>query len=76
MVVSWGVPRIRQLLDGAWEVQIIHVFQEANRCADMLANMGSEGISGIEFFENPPWRVVQIVEDDIRGVSFPRLISM
>jgi hypothetical protein len=46
--------RIRQLLDGAWEVQIIHVFQEANRCADMLANMGSEGISGIEFFENPP----------------------
>jgi hypothetical protein len=42
----------------------------------MLANMGSEGISGISFFENPPARVKQIVEDDLRGVSFPRLISL
>jgi hypothetical protein len=49
---------------------------EANRCADMLANMGSEVISGISFFENPPARVKQIVEDDLRGVSFPRLISL
>jgi ribonuclease HI len=57
--------RIRQLLDGAWEVQIIHVFRVANRCVDMLANMGNESINGIEVFENPPSRVVQILEDDI-----------
>jgi hypothetical protein len=45
-------------------------------CGYMLANMGSEGASGIEFFERPPFRVLQIVEDDVRGVSFPRLISV
>jgi hypothetical protein len=42
----------------------------------MLANMGNESINGMEFFENPPSRVVQILKDDIRGVFFPRLISV
>ncbi|KAK2385847.1 heat shock 70 kDa protein [Trifolium repens] len=68
--------RIRNLLDGPWEVRIIHVFREANRCADVLANMGSEGTSEIDFFVSPPSRARQIVEDDARGVSFPRLISV
>jgi hypothetical protein len=68
--------KIRNLLDNPWEVHIIHVFREANRCVDMLANIGSEGISGFELFENPPARVRQIVDDDCRGVSFPRLISV
>jgi ribonuclease HI len=70
------IRKIRDLLNGPWEVRIIQVYREANRCADMLANMGSEGTSGIEFFVNPPDRVMQIVRDDIRGVSVPRLISM
>jgi ribonuclease HI len=68
--------RIKCLLDGPWEVRIIHVYREVNRCADMLANMGSDDISGIEFFDNPPSKVLQIVDDDVRGVSFPRLISV
>jgi ribonuclease HI len=68
--------KIRTLLDGPWEIRIIHVYREANRCADMLANMGSEGTSGIVYFANPPSRVVQLVDDDVRGVSFPRLISL
>jgi ribonuclease HI len=68
--------KIIKLLDGPWELQINHVYREANRCADILANMGSECSSGIDFFENPPARVLQIVEDDVRGVSFPRLISL
>jgi ribonuclease HI len=68
--------RIRSLLDGPWEVKIIHVYREANRCADMLANMGSEGTSGIEFFDSPPAKVLLCVDDDIRGVSYPRLISV
>jgi hypothetical protein len=43
-------------LDNPWEVHITHVFREANRCADMLANIGSEGISGFELLETPPAR--------------------
>jgi hypothetical protein len=68
--------RIRSLLYGPWEIRIIHVFRKANRCTDILANMDSECLSGIEFFASPPSRVMQIVEDDVRGVSFPRLISV
>jgi hypothetical protein len=40
----------------------------------MLANMGNEGM--IVFFENPSSRVMQIMEDDIRGVFFLRLIFL
>jgi hypothetical protein len=42
--------KIIHLLDGPLEIQITHVYWEANRCADMLANMESEGISEIAFF--------------------------
>jgi hypothetical protein len=63
--------KIIHLLDGPLEIQITHVYWEANRCADMLANMESEGISEIIYFENPPIRVLQIVEDDVRGFFFP-----
>jgi ribonuclease HI len=42
--------RIRDLLTDSWDVKIMHVFREANRCADMLANKGSEGNHEIEFF--------------------------
>jgi hypothetical protein len=37
--------------------------------------LGSKSISGIVYFENSPPKVVQIVKDDVRGVTFPRLIS-
>jgi ribonuclease HI len=36
--------QIRRLLEGPWEVHIVHVFREANRCADIIANMGCEGM--------------------------------
>jgi ribonuclease HI len=63
--------RIRDLLTGSWDVKIMHVFREANRCADMLANKGSEGNHEIEFFDHPPSWGRQIVDDDFRGVAFP-----
>jgi ribonuclease HI len=68
--------RIRDLLKEPWEVKVTHVFREANRCADMLANKGSEGNFEIVFFYHPPLWVRQIVDDDFRGVAFPRIISM
>jgi hypothetical protein len=43
---------------------------------DMLANMGSEDVSGIEFYANPHLRMVQIVEDDFMSISFPWLVFM
>jgi hypothetical protein len=64
--------KIYKTLEDFQEVRIIHVFREANRCADMLANMGCSNTTGsIVYFEHPPAEVIQIVDDDYRGVSFP-----
>jgi ribonuclease HI len=63
--------RVKSLLELSWEVRITHVFREANRCADVLANIGSEGQHGIVFFDNPPYQVAQVFYDDCMGVSTP-----
>jgi ribonuclease HI len=68
--------KIYKVLEDFQEVRITHVFREANRCADMLANMGCSNIDNILYFEYPPVEVMQIVDDDYRGVSFPRLVSL
>jgi hypothetical protein len=52
--------RVKSLLELSWEVRITHVFREANRCADVLANIGSKGQHDIVFFENPPSQVTQV----------------
>jgi hypothetical protein len=66
---------IFRLLEGFQEVRINHVFREANRCANMLANIGCDSLD-IVFFEHPPSEVIQILDDDFKGVSFLRLFSM
>jgi ribonuclease HI len=68
--------KIYKVLAEFQEVRITHVFREANRCADMLANMGCFNTDNIIYFEYPPTEVIQIVDDDFRGVSFPRLVSL
>ncbi|KAK2365720.1 Polynucleotidyl transferase, ribonuclease H superfamily protein [Trifolium repens] len=68
--------KIYKTLEDFQEVQIIHVFREANRCADMLANMSCSNTGSIVYFEHPPAEVIQIVDDDYRGVSFPQLVTM
>ncbi|KAK2417953.1 hypothetical protein QL285_040194 [Trifolium repens] len=45
--------RIRDLLEEPLDIKIVHVFREANRCADMLANKGSEGSFEIVYFDHP-----------------------
>ncbi|MCI17069.1 ribonuclease H protein, partial [Trifolium medium] len=36
------VRRIRQLMEREWEIKIQHSYCEANKCADMLANIGCD----------------------------------
>jgi ribonuclease HI len=67
---------IYKILEDFQEVRIINVFHEANRCADMLANIGCKISDNIVYFVHPPSEVVQLVDDDYRGVSFPRTVSL
>jgi ribonuclease HI len=68
--------KIYKIMEDFQEVCIIHVYREANRCADMLANIGCRSSGSTVYFEYPPFEVLQIVDDDYRGVSFPRIVSL
>jgi hypothetical protein len=73
----WNIMRkIHNLLNLNWEVQLTHIYREANRCADILANMGSKLEVDMMIYHEPPLAVRQILFDDFRGVSIPRMVSM
>ncbi|XP_074290582.1 uncharacterized protein LOC141617299 [Silene latifolia] len=61
-------------LDG-WTVKIDHVFREANRAADWLANEGITASPHVTYLEQPPDGLRTILREDILGVAFPRLVS-
>jgi ribonuclease HI len=47
-VVGWClIQEIRRLLALDWKIKVCHSYREANACADVLANMGSEHGPGI-----------------------------
>lgn len=55
-----------------WEMTITHVFREANRCADTLAQIGLGLWSKRVLWSNPPHEVERCLEDDIEGRKFLR----
>jgi ribonuclease HI len=76
-VSGWSIiKKIRSLLSLDWSVKICHIYREANRCADMLANMGCVHNHGTLSYHQPPTDLMQVLDDDIRGVSFPRLVAL
>lgn len=58
------------------EVSLHHIFREANKCADVLANLGFELYMAKVEFDSPPSIVQQVMFDDFRGISFPRLVTV
>lgn len=59
-----------------WNVRISHVFREANRLADGLANHAFSLPLGFHSFTVVPDVVASIVRDDARGTAFPRQICV
>ncbi|PNX95782.1 ribonuclease H [Trifolium pratense] len=76
--MSWNImKKIRDLLlELDCEVRIKHIFREGNRCADALANMGCNQDVAWMTYQEPPFELLQVLTDDFRGVSFPRLVSV
>ncbi|MCH99988.1 ribonuclease H protein, partial [Trifolium medium] len=58
------VRKIRELIEQGIEVQFKHVYREANRVADWLANLGCNLANGSTLFEFPPREVQSLVDDD------------
>ena len=48
-----AICEIRELLSRDWEVSLVHVFREANFCANFLARAGSAGADSILLWQDP-----------------------
>jgi hypothetical protein len=69
------IKRIKGLLAlNNWEVQISHVYREANRCADALANIGCSLDHNIIFYDTYPDIISDIMLADLMGITTPRMI--
>ncbi|KAK7267371.1 hypothetical protein RIF29_20042 [Crotalaria pallida] len=68
------VTQIRKLLHLPWQVSVQHIYREANKCADAMANIGCNSDWGISFFDNPPPQVASLMLFDVMGGSSPRFI--
>lgn len=74
---GWSLLReIRKLLRLVWEVKVVHVYREANRCADAMAALGATPSQGLIIYENPPESVGRLVLADMMGAFAPRLVVL
>lgn len=67
---------IQQLIAQDWEVRVLHVFREANRCADQLANHGQMlATQGVTFFSTVPPFLSLAFSADSSSTKFTRLVG-
>lgn len=67
---------IPELLDAPdWRVSVAHVFREANRCADHLANEGHAVPFGWKLFDRASPSLALILKEDAIGCSMPRIVA-
>ncbi|CAN1165304.1 Putative ribonuclease H protein At1g65750, partial [Linum perenne] len=59
-----------------WEVQLSHVYREANCAADHLANLGHSFPVGMYLFDFPDASLAHWLRYDLIGVALPRVISI
>ncbi|XP_074266442.1 uncharacterized protein LOC141589715 [Silene latifolia] len=59
-----------------WTVKIDHVFREANRAADCLANAGVNSSISVTYFDAPPDGLRNIIREDVLGVVIPRIVRI
>lgn len=59
-----------------WNVQISHVYREANHLADGLANYAFSLPVGLHFFDNVPRCIALVLTEDARGAATPRRVCV
>jgi hypothetical protein len=68
--------QIRQLLELDWEIRIQHSYREANKCADMLANILCDSGGPLIYYDFCLTPLSILFAADLAGVATPRLISL
>ena len=72
-VVSPLVDYCRYLISQLPRVRVKHYFREANRCADVLARLGSNQAIDFYVFSSPPVDIMNFLKADAYGLYLNRL---
>lgn len=67
---------IKKLMNEKWLVKVNHVYREANKSANFLANLRCEIRMSQEIYDVPPANLGQVLFADSMRVSSLRLISL
>jgi hypothetical protein len=67
---GWNVLKhIRRLLQMEWDVKACHIYREANRYVDTLAQIYCELVSSVIFYDSCPTQITHIFLDDKAEIS-------
>nr|KYP32512.1 hypothetical protein KK1_046788 [Cajanus cajan] len=58
------------------QASVKHVYREARKCADSLANMACYKGNNLVISESPPLHISHLLLIDVLGVCTPRLVSL
>ncbi|CAN1811144.1 Putative ribonuclease H protein At1g65750 [Linum perenne] len=70
------VAEFANLSSREWEVNLSHVYREANCAADHLANLGHSFSVGLYLFDFPDVSLSYWLRYDLIGVALPRVLSI
>ena len=65
----------KNLLSEIPNKQIVHIYREANQCADALAKLGASSLDSFVIFLYPPPVVESIIASDKASLRCNRLIN-
>ncbi|CAN0870119.1 Putative ribonuclease H protein At1g65750 [Linum grandiflorum] len=68
------VMQFKEFCSRQWEVNLSHIYREANNAADYLANFGHSLNYGLHIFDTPDRDLSHWIYYDLVGVSLPRLV--
>ncbi|KAK9148852.1 hypothetical protein Scep_007609 [Stephania cephalantha] len=67
---------IFQYLDKPWDIKVQHSYRDGNRAADWMAGQALRLPLGSHFTLIRPAGIGTILNEDVRGVSLPRLCAL
>ena len=67
---------IKRLLDRQWQVNMKHIYREANRAADFLASYAQHFNLGCHCLDVAPTALRSILFDDYRGIALSRSVPV
>ncbi|KAJ9152525.1 hypothetical protein P3X46_026085 [Hevea brasiliensis] len=72
---SFLLVQIHGLLKWSWQVALSHCYREANRVADVLANLEVTTKDHYQLLQVPPAIVTGLLHEDVQGVAMSRLVQ-